>query len=203
MIYDDNWHIPIEAEKPPANGFVSRGFIKSPKWLPIGRQPPTPFFFLDFDDNLRFRVWIPSFFIVNGRFTCKYETNYFIILFRIIKSSSLGSLFIPKENTLYEKKTVKNNFPFFLVCGVCVFLFTFHKSERNVSTESWANEFRHGRLSDDRNTSLEQIVACYLRNILSRWLISLFLGDLNYSEFKKGLFGCDDIWLENYMTYEF
>ena len=28
------------------------------------------FFFFPFDDNLRLRVCIPSFFIVNGRFTC-------------------------------------------------------------------------------------------------------------------------------------
>lgn len=30
-----------------------------------------PFFFLPFDDSFRFRVWIPSFFIVNGRLTCE------------------------------------------------------------------------------------------------------------------------------------
>jgi len=64
-------YLPIEVENPLGNGFESSGFIKSPKWLPIGRHPPTPFFFFDFDDSLRFRVWIPSFFIVNGRFTCK------------------------------------------------------------------------------------------------------------------------------------
>lgn len=67
-------NLPIEAENPPGKGLASRGFIKSPKW-PIGRHPPTPFFFFDFDDNLRFRVWIPSFFIVNGRFTCKLAKN--------------------------------------------------------------------------------------------------------------------------------
>jgi hypothetical protein len=44
-------HLPIDVEKPLGNGFVSRGFIRSPRWLPIGRHPPTPFFFFDFDDN--------------------------------------------------------------------------------------------------------------------------------------------------------
>lgn len=70
-----NVFLPIEPGKPPENALDgSNGFIKSlmPKWPPIGKHPPpNPFFFLDFDDNLRFRVWIPSFFIVNGRFTYK------------------------------------------------------------------------------------------------------------------------------------
>lgn len=70
-----DWFLPIEPGKPPENAFDgSNGFIKSlmPKWPPIGKHPPPiPFFFFDFDDNLRFRVWIPSFFIVNGRFTYK------------------------------------------------------------------------------------------------------------------------------------
>lgn len=65
----------IEAENPPENAFDgSNGFIRSlmPKWLPMGRHPPPiPFFFFDFDDSFRFLVWMPSFFIVNGRFTYK------------------------------------------------------------------------------------------------------------------------------------
>lgn len=69
--------LPMEPGKPPENAFDgSNGFIKSlmPKWPPIGKHPPAiPFFFFDFDDSLRFRVWIPSFFIVNGRFT--YQTK--------------------------------------------------------------------------------------------------------------------------------
>ena len=32
-------------------------------------KPRHPFFFLDFDDSFRLRVWMPSFFIVKGRFT--------------------------------------------------------------------------------------------------------------------------------------
>lgn len=31
---------------------------------------PEPFFFFDFEDSLRFLVWMPSFFMVNGLFTC-------------------------------------------------------------------------------------------------------------------------------------
>lgn len=72
-------NLPIDAEKPPENALDgSNGFIKSliPKWLPIGKQPPPiPFFFFDFDDNLRFRVWIPSFFIVNGRLTYRNQNQ--------------------------------------------------------------------------------------------------------------------------------
>ncbi len=41
---------------------LSRGFMTSG----MERQP---FFFFDLEDNFRFRVWIPSFFIVRGRFT--------------------------------------------------------------------------------------------------------------------------------------
>lgn len=34
-----------------------------------------PFFFLLLVDILRFRVWMPSFFIVRGRFTCKQHST--------------------------------------------------------------------------------------------------------------------------------
>lgn len=64
----------MEPGKPPEKALDgSNGFIKSiPKWPPIGKHPPViPFFFFDFDDSLRFRVCIPSFFMVNGRFTYK------------------------------------------------------------------------------------------------------------------------------------
>ena len=39
-------------------------------------DPPTtePFFFLDLELNFRFLVWIPSFFIVSGRFTWNSRT---------------------------------------------------------------------------------------------------------------------------------
>lgn len=32
-------------------------------------MPMEPFFFFDLEESFRFRVWIPSFFIVSGRFT--------------------------------------------------------------------------------------------------------------------------------------
>lgn len=72
----DSIHLPIEVEKPPPNLDGSNGFMMSPtpppspKCPPRGMQPPPPFFFFDLDDSFRLRVWIPSFFIVNGRFTC-------------------------------------------------------------------------------------------------------------------------------------
>lgn len=78
-----NCNLPIDVENPPPNLDGSRGFMMSPtppprpRWPPRGRQPPPPFFFFDLDDNFLFLVWIPSFFMVRGRFTCdKYTTNW-------------------------------------------------------------------------------------------------------------------------------
>lgn len=48
----------------------SNGFIMSDITPPSERQfDELPFFFLDFDESFLFLVCIPSFFIVNGRFT--------------------------------------------------------------------------------------------------------------------------------------
>jgi hypothetical protein len=45
-----------------AKAVLSKGFMTSG----MERQP---FFFFDLDESFLFRVWIPSFFIVKGRFT--------------------------------------------------------------------------------------------------------------------------------------
>lgn len=52
-------------------GKLEKGLSLSRSMAPI---PPLPFF-LDLVDILRFRVWMPSFFIVSGRFTCKHGHN--------------------------------------------------------------------------------------------------------------------------------
>lgn len=40
-----------------SNGLMTSGILRA------------PFFFFDLEESFRFRVWIPSFFIVSGRFT--------------------------------------------------------------------------------------------------------------------------------------
>lgn len=95
-----------------------------PKWLPIGKQPPPmPFFFFDFDDNLRFLVWIPSFFMVNGRFTCNNKkenkqifikfyfhiethTNFFMLVSIYMLNGTLYqmcrfAILLPKKNVFF------------------------------------------------------------------------------------------------------
>lgn len=123
--------LPIEPGKPPENALDgSNGFIKSlmPKWPPIGKHPPPiPFFFLDFDDNLRFRVWIPSFFIVNGRFTYKWTrekthifsqvSNSFLFFFSAVKILWARSritlfLFLTRYSSALQFRFSRNIFRF-------------------------------------------------------------------------------------------
>lgn len=60
---------------PDANGLGCSGLMRSPSGPP--KCPPSgihgPFFFLDLELSLRLRVWIPSFFMVSGLFTCSKE----------------------------------------------------------------------------------------------------------------------------------
>lgn len=68
---------PIPPPKPPPPKPplpLSNGFIMSPIMPPRDRHEPPLFFFLLFDDSFRFLVWMPSFFIVNGRFTWNKRT---------------------------------------------------------------------------------------------------------------------------------
>lgn len=68
-------YLPIDAPNPVAPNAPfpvgSNGLIISLITPPNDKHPDPPFFFFDFDDNFRFLVCIPSFFIVSGRFTCK------------------------------------------------------------------------------------------------------------------------------------
>lgn len=68
--------------KPEWKGLLSRSrwplaLIISPITPPSPRHPPA-FFFLLFDDSFLFLVWMPSFFIVSGRFTCKSRSQQFV-----------------------------------------------------------------------------------------------------------------------------
>lgn len=82
--------------KPEWKGLLSRSrwplaLIISPITPPSPRQPPA-FFFLLFDDSFLFLVWMPSFFIVSGRFTCKSRSQQFVesIGFNLNVASGFG-----------------------------------------------------------------------------------------------------------------
>lgn len=65
------WVPPMPPPKPPPpKPLLSMGFIMSLMTPPNDRQEPPPFFFLLLDDSFLFLVWMPSFFIVSGLFTC-------------------------------------------------------------------------------------------------------------------------------------
>lgn len=79
---------PLLAADIPSSGFIMSDITPDNERHPGGpppgpTTPPDPFFFFDLELNLRFRVWIPSFFIVSGRFTCNNgkieKNNYFIV----------------------------------------------------------------------------------------------------------------------------
>lgn len=82
------WPPPIPPAKPPIAPkpplVLSRGFIISPIIFPRDRQDPPVFFFLLLDDSLRLRVWMPSFFIVNGRLTWNNETEMKIYVAKVL-----------------------------------------------------------------------------------------------------------------------
>lgn len=73
--------LPIGDPNPEWKGLLSRSrcplaLIMSPMTPPRPRQPPA-FFFLLFDESFLFLVWMPSFFIVSGRFTCNSRRQQF------------------------------------------------------------------------------------------------------------------------------
>lgn len=76
-----NSDLPIGDPNPEWKGLLSRSrcplaLIMSPMTPPRPRQPPA-FFFLLFDESFLFLVWMPSFFIVSGRFTCNSRRQQF------------------------------------------------------------------------------------------------------------------------------
>lgn len=75
----------------------SSGLIMSDMTPPSDKQLDEPFFFLDFDDNFLFLVWMPSFFIVSGRFTC----NEKLILLLCKVGVALGVVFLMRSQSCY------------------------------------------------------------------------------------------------------
>lgn len=98
--------LPIGAPNPEWKGLLSRSrcplaLIMSPMTPPRPRQPPA-FFFLLFDESFLFLVWMPSFFIVNGRFTWNSRRQQFG-KFRIINSKSE---FVARTNISHITHTI-------------------------------------------------------------------------------------------------
>ena len=78
---------PAPVPNPPDFPVGSRGLIISDMTPPRERHEPgtPPFFFFDLEESFRLRVWIPSFFMVSGRFTCEQKKmNALKLLYHIL-----------------------------------------------------------------------------------------------------------------------
>lgn len=110
-----------EGKAPPPKPLLASpsGLIMSPMTPPSAsaQAPPPPipmppFFFLLLLDSFRFRVWMPSFFIVRGRFTCNNGNWPLLSLFKFlllpIELGSFCRVGVILDLTLY-KDDVRHN----------------------------------------------------------------------------------------------